>query len=198
MKKPFVIVFFLIVSVTKLMSQSTQCNTNYPLVDSIGKPFLKEAFFLREIGMKQNDKDIGLPYDRLLQYPFFIPYIDTVNLFENYENGFFVYIDAFSAMKDSFNNRGISFKEGSALNQKFSLIESVDTIGQGVKFAKRDNYRQVKSLFFEYELYKLKFSVVYIGKYCRKVPHGLIERGKSMFIDKPLDVYVVLDIVQYW
>lgn len=192
----FVIIFFLLIGKADALAQQTVCNTYEIIKDSIGEPFVKEALFLREVGMKQNNKDVGLPSDRLLQYPFFILYSDSVNLFKNYEGDFFAFIDAFSPMKDSLNNRRIFFDDGIKLNSKFSLMKSSDTVCQSVKFAKKGNYKNVRKLFFEYEVYKMKLQVVYIGKYCRKVPDKFIQKGKPMFISKPLDVYIILDIIQ--
>lgn len=192
----FVIISLLLICNTDALAQKNVCNTCEITKDSIGEPFVKEALFLREVGMKQNNKDVGLPPDRLLQYPYFILYSDSVDLFKNYEGDFFAFIDAFSPMKDSLNSRRFFFDDGIKLNSKFSLTKGIDTLCQPVKFTKKGNYKNVRKLFFEYEVYKMKLQIVYIGKYCRKVPHKFIRKGEPMFISKPLDVYIILDIIK--
>lgn len=195
MNKFFIIIFFLFIADTNVDAQKIECSTYEIIKDSIGIPFVKDAFFLREVEMRQDNINIGLPPDRLLQYPFFILYSDSINLFKNYENGFFAFINAFSPMKDSLKSRGILFNDGIKLNSKFAIIKSNATLCQSVKFKKKGNYKNVRKLLFNYELYKMKLHVVYAGRYCRQVPYKVIWKDKPMFISKPLDVYIILDIL---
>lgn len=196
MIKNFILISFMILSKTDVVAQKSEFESYTVRKDSIGVPFIKETLFLREVGMKEDNKALEIPYDRLPQYPFFILYSDSSNLFKNYEDGFFVFIDAVSPMKDSFNNRKIFFNDGIKLNSKFSLIKSIDTIYQSVKYVKKGYYKNVGKLSFEYEVYNLKLQVVYIGKYCYKVPYNFIRKDIPMFINKLLDVYIILDILQ--
>lgn len=195
MRKFFPILFSIITFRINATAQNPTCTGYENIKDSVGKPFVKEAYFLREIGIKQNDKDIGLPYDRLLQYPYLIPFKDSILLFNNYDGGLFTFI-ANTSFEDTLKQYHVDFKNAFMLNEKFNLIHANDTLRQSIRFKRKGNYRKVKKLFFEYELYKLKINVMYIGKYCRKKPYANIGKNKPLFIDEGLDVYVILDVLE--
>jgi hypothetical protein len=197
MIKLFITIFLFVSACTNMIAQNEDCSGYEIIKDSIGTPMIKNDFFLREVGIKQNGKIIGLPNDRLLQYSFFVLRQDSINLIGNYENGIYAYINSFSLMRDSFTKREIIYKEGVELNQKLTQIKSFDTLNQNIKKKRKVGNTRVGELFFEYEIYKLKISTVYIGKYCRKVPYKIIEKNKPLFIDKAIDVYVILDILHY-
>jgi len=180
----------------KTVGQTHSCSGYEILKDSIGTPFIMEGFFLQEVGVKQNDKSIGLPPDRLLQYPFFTLFVDKRNLFSNYSTGFFSFVDAFTPLKDSLKTRGILFTDGLHLKKKFNLFQPVDTFYQNITFKRKGNYRNIKRLFFVYKLYQLKLSVIYIGRYCRKIPYRNIGKNQPLFLDSSLDVYVILNILE--